>query len=222
MATDKPGVMTFLNPEVYKRLVTFKETKQLRSLSHAAELALGEYFGVAIAPVIRHQPSPPLVDTLRSPETLTTKVDQLITDHESLHQAVLNLQHLTEHLLRQTMSTLTVLEDDTEPSATLKVSTAWLTSSHLSPSQKQSDSQTETCQLLTPLTDHSESVLSAALARKGLTGLQLAERLKVHSSIISRKKQKSYFKEWTSHLDPIGLGWKYASATRRFHPVHRQ
>jgi hypothetical protein len=50
MATDKPGVMTFLNPEVYKRLVTFKETKQLRSLSHAAELALGEYFGVAIAP----------------------------------------------------------------------------------------------------------------------------------------------------------------------------
>jgi len=64
MPTDKLGVMTFLNPELYKRLVAFKETQRLRSLSHAVELALGEYFGVAIAPITRSQAAPPAAQRL--------------------------------------------------------------------------------------------------------------------------------------------------------------
>jgi hypothetical protein len=83
------------------------------------------------------------------------------------------------------------------------------------------DDQGESIASLPPAKPFSEHRVSAALARKGLTGLQLAARLKVHSSLISRKKQKSYFKAWTSQLDPLGLAWKYTAVTRRFHPVDR-
>ena len=64
MPTDKLGVMTVLNPELYKRLVAFKETQRLRSLSHAVKLALGEYFGGAIAPITRSQAAPPAAQRL--------------------------------------------------------------------------------------------------------------------------------------------------------------
>jgi len=222
MPTDKPGVMTFLNPELYKRLVAFKETQRLRSLSHAVELALGEYFGVAIAPITRSQAAPPSASPSRSPETLTTKVDQLVTEQESLHHAVLTLQHMTEYLLVQTVSTLPEPDRYAEPPTTWSVPSARLTSSAFSLLNTRQDDQGESTSSLLPATAESEYLVSAALARKGLTGLQLAARLKVHSSVISRKKQTSYFKAWTRQLDPLGLGWKYVSVTRRFHPVNPQ
>ena len=221
MPTDKPGVMTFLNPELYKRLVAFKETQRLRSLSHAVELALGEYFGVAIAPITRSQAALPTAQPSRSPETLTTKLDQIVIKQESLYQTVLNLHHMTEHLLVRTGSTLPEPDGYAEPPANLSVPSARLTSSTFSLRNTRQDDQGESMSSLLPATAESEHLVSAGLARKGLTGLQLAARLKVHSSVISRKKQKSYFKAWTRQLDPLGLGWKYVAATRRFHPVNR-
>jgi len=221
MATDKPGVMTFLNPELYQRLVAFKETQHLRSLSHAVELALGEYFGVAITPMTRHQAATPATQPSRSPVTLTTKVDQLVTEQASLHQAVLNLQQLTEHLLVRTVSTLPEPDGPAEPPTNLSMPPARLTSAAFSLLHPRPDDQGEPIASLPLAIAASEHRVSAALARKGLTGLQLAARLKVHSSLISRKKQKSYFKAWTSQLDPLGLAWKYTAVTRRFHPVDR-
>jgi hypothetical protein len=221
MATDKPGVMTFLNPELYQRLVAFKETQHLRSLSHAVELALGEYFGIVITPMTRHQAASPTTQPLRSPATLTTKVDHLINEQASFHQAVLNLQQLTEHLLVRTVSTLPGLDVPAELPTTLSVPSARLTSAAFSLLHTRPADQGEPIASLSPATVVSEHQVSAALARKGLTGLQLAARLKVHSSLISRKKQKSYFKAWTSQLDPLGLAWKYVAVTRRFHPINR-
>jgi hypothetical protein len=221
MATDKPGVMTFLNPELYKRLVAFKETQRLRSLSHAVELALGEYFDVAITPVTLHQAASPAIQPTRSPVTLTTKVDQLVAEQESLHQAVLSLHQMTEHLLVRLVSTLPEPEIPAALETNLSEPSARLTSTALNLLHTRQDDQGESITSLPPSTAESEHRVSAALARKGLTGLQLAERLKVHSSLISRKKQKSYFKAWTRQLDPHGLAWKYTAVTRRFHPVDR-
>jgi len=221
MATDKPGVMTFLHPELYQQLVAFKETQHLRSLSHAVELALGEYFGVAITPMTRHQSATPATQPSRSPVTLTTKVDQLVTEQESLYQAVLNLQQMTEHLLVRSVSTLPEPDVPAELLANLSVPLVRLTPAAFSLLHTRQDDQSELMSSLPPATVVSEHQVSAALARKGLTGLQLAARLKVHSSLISRKKQKSYFKAWTSQLDPLGLAWKYTAVTCRFHPVDR-
>ena len=221
MATDKPGVMTFLNPELYQRLIAFKETQHLRSLSHAVELALGEYFGVAITPMTRHQAATPATQPSRSPVTLTTKVDQLVTEQASLHQAVLNLQQMTEHLLVHSVSTLPEPDVPADLLTNLSVPSARLTSAAFSLLHARQDDQGELMSSQPSATVVSEHRVAAALARKGLTGLQLAARLKVHSSLISRKKQKSSFKAWTSQLDPLGLAWKYTAVTRRFHPVDR-
>ncbi|HEY9630534.1 MAG TPA: hypothetical protein V6C84_24830 [Coleofasciculaceae cyanobacterium] len=218
MTTDKPGVMTFLNPEIYSRLVAFKEKQCLRSLSHATELVLGEYFGVDITPITLHQSAPLLENPPRSPETLAAKVDRLRTDYESFFQGMVDIQHIIGHLISLQNSASLASKPVYEHTSALSVSPSWLASPYSSGSS------------IEPLPDNSphfqvssndvsDHTVSAILARKGLTGLQLADRLKIHSSIISRKKQKSYFKEWTCQLDPIGLSWKYSSVTHRFHPT---
>jgi len=145
-----------------------------------------------------------------------------VTEQASLYQAVLSLQQMTEHLLVRSVSTLPGSDGHADLPANSSVLSARLTSAVFSLLHTRQDDQGEPISSLPPATAASEHLVSAALARKGLTGLQLAARLKVHSSVISRKKQTSYFKAWTRQLDPLGLGWRYVSVTRRFHPVNPQ
>lgn len=215
MATDKPGVMAFLNLEVYNCLVTFKESQQLRSLSHAVELVLGEYFGIAITPITLNRTESLIAQPVLSPRTLVDRIDQLASSHALLYQSVLHLQAMTELLLAHHSITLPMFSAQDEAIALQDFSNNF-SSLH---SRQTDSSLDESRETLSSPTTVSEFVISAALARKGLTGLQLAKRLRVHSSVISRKKQKSYFRTWTSQLDPIGLGWKYIHVTRRFHPA---
>lgn len=218
MTTDKPGVMAFLNPEIYSRLVAFKENHRLRSLSHATELALGEYFGVDITPITLYQSKPSLENPPRSPETLRAKVDRLMTDYESFHQGMVDIQHIIGHLISLQNSASFAPRPMCEHTSALSVSPNWLASPYFSGSSTEPPPD-DSPHFQASSNDVSDHTVSAILARKGLTGLQLADRFKVHSSIISRKKQKSYFKEWTRQLDPIGLSWKYSSITHRFHPT---
>jgi hypothetical protein len=215
MATDKPGVMAFLNLEVYNCLVAFKEAQRLRSLSHTVELVLGEYFGIAITPITLSRTAVPIDQPILSPKTLVDRIDQLAASHASLHQVVLHLRAMTELLLEQRAITLPTLETQCKTTALQVFPNC--SSPHSSQANLSPDNSGET--LPFPTTG-SEFAIPAALARKGLTGLQLAKRLRVHSSVISRKKQKSYFRAWTSQLDPIGLEWEYVLVTRRFHPVN--
>lgn len=49
-----------------------------------------------------------------------------------------------------------------------------------------------------------------------LTQSELAKRLGVSSSTLSRKKLAADFTEWSCGKDPAELGWRYVSETRRF------
>ncbi|HEY9762933.1 MAG TPA: hypothetical protein V6D07_10430 [Trichocoleus sp.] len=61
--------------------------------------------------------------------------------------------------------------------------------------------------------------LKPAVYEKGLSGTDLAARLKTSSATISKRRSKSDFSAWSQLKDPEHLAWKYFGSTGRFHPV---
>jgi len=51
---------------------------------------------------------------------------------------------------------------------------------------------------------------------KSLTAKALAERLKVSTSTISKRKSQSDFSQWASRKDPEGIGWRYSARSQGF------
>jgi len=52
-----------------------------------------------------------------------------------------------------------------------------------------------------------------------LTQKELATRLNVHSSTISKRKTKPDFSQWSSQKDPESISWKYLKEQARFLPI---
>jgi len=57
------------------------------------------------------------------------------------------------------------------------------------------------------------------IAKSHLNQSQLAKRLQVHSSTVSKKKLNANFDEWSRLLDPEDVAWKYSPETKRFYPM---
>lgn len=87
-----------------------------------------------------------------------------------------------------------------------EVSTSW------TPSQ---DSQINGGFKFTPENNYSEDIDKVV----SLTQKELAARLKVHSSTISKRKTKPDFSEWSSQKDPELISWKYLKEQARFLPI---
>lgn len=51
-----------------------------------------------------------------------------------------------------------------------------------------------------------------------LNQLELAKRLNVHPSTLSKWKNKPQFPDWICQKDPDNITWKYSSQTKRFYP----
>lgn len=60
---------------------------------------------------------------------------------------------------------------------------------------------------------------SSLLIPKFLTQVELASRLSVHPSTISKRKSKPDFMEWSREKDPEAIAWKYSLETKRFSPI---
>ena len=58
----------------------------------------------------------------------------------------------------------------------------------------------------------------SSLVPKLLTQVELANRLKVHPSTISKRKTKSDFLQWSREKDPETIAWEYSRETKRFSP----
>ena len=52
-----------------------------------------------------------------------------------------------------------------------------------------------------------------------LTQKELATRLNVHASTISKRKTKPDFSQWSSQKDPESIPWKYLKEQGRFLPI---
>lgn len=52
-----------------------------------------------------------------------------------------------------------------------------------------------------------------------LNAANLARRLGISKSVISRRKCESTFEEWSKGKDPAGVGWRFPGKGQRFYPV---
>jgi hypothetical protein len=52
-----------------------------------------------------------------------------------------------------------------------------------------------------------------------LNQIELAKRLNVHPSTLSKWKTKAQFSEWCKQKDPDQITWKYSEQDKRFYPV---
>ena len=52
-----------------------------------------------------------------------------------------------------------------------------------------------------------------------LNQLELAKRLNVHPSTLSKWKTKPQFKDWCMQKDPDNITWNYSGKTKRFYPI---
>lgn len=59
---------------------------------------------------------------------------------------------------------------------------------------------------------------STSTALKPLIQSELAKRLSVHPSTISKKKLNPDFPQWSCAQDPEGIAWEYAAETKLFSP----
>ncbi|HEY9662628.1 MAG TPA: hypothetical protein V6C65_29590 [Allocoleopsis sp.] len=196
MATDKPAVMTYLNTAVYQRLVVFKDQQQIRSLSKAIELILGEYFGVAGEHSLSDESHLLNCNILKQNELLAETIGRLTEVLDSQGQLYRQLQLFQ----------------------LLKLSTAE------QPAPQREDASDPSPDPAGSFTDEFEQSLHAIglslhIAQQGLTGVKLAARLKVSASAVSRRRSTPGFIEWSRQVDPQGVGWKFMGATRRFHPI---
>ncbi|NEQ41045.1 MAG: hypothetical protein F6K40_34475 [Okeania sp. SIO3I5] len=61
--------------------------------------------------------------------------------------------------------------------------------------------------------------LTSKAVSLSLTQKELATRLNVHSSTISKRKTKPDFSQWSSQKDPESISWKYVKEQARFLPI---
>ncbi|HEY9598352.1 MAG TPA: hypothetical protein V6D33_11840 [Cyanophyceae cyanobacterium] len=54
---------------------------------------------------------------------------------------------------------------------------------------------------------------------KSLNGSELARRLRVAKSVVSSRKARADFEEWSRGKDPDGIAWRYDARSLQFFPV---
>ncbi|BAU16095.1 hypothetical protein LEP3755_66620 (plasmid) [Leptolyngbya sp. NIES-3755] len=126
--------------------------------------------------------------------TLAERVDRLSANYEFLNQSIFNLQQMLLTLTASSSSSA-IASLGNHPSSSKKC--------NQSPSDCTKDSSSEQLKDL----------------RSGLTGTDLALRLKVCLSTLSRRRSKSSFQSWSRYQDPDDIAWTY-SKDARYRPLN--
>lgn len=184
--------MAYLNPGIYAQLLEFKTKNRMRSLSHAVEEILQEYFN--------HIPA-----VKREHFSLTQQLDRLLQEQQSLRAEFANLEKSARSPAN---SSVVEKPPNMQENSTVIEQPAF---SSQSGQEHSAEIQVEVM---------SQNVgLPAEATKKGLTGVQLAERLRTNCSMISRKRSRVDFSEWTRFNDPDSIAWTYVPFARRFYPL---
>lgn len=207
MPTEKPGVMTYLESGLYEKLLELKERRGARSLSQTVEEILKEYFGGAISSTLSN------TLFLEQQRQLVRQITDLSEKYQTLQQAIADLQSIV----------LAVANATRPDSAPINLLTQKFTARQISQKlyqQKREDGLIQDKCSLRKLTQPQNSDnLSLEDIKQGLTGTQLANRLNVNSSTLSRRRSKSDFSNWSQQLDPDKIAWSYNYFAKAFYPV---
>lgn len=198
MPTEKPGVMTYVDPGLYKQLVALKEERGARSPSQTVEEILEEYVGSSISSTMSNSVF------LEQNRRLVEQVDLLVEGYQSLQKSVIDLQKI---ILKFSVLYFNQLNSHNQG----------IEIEHNAQKIIQTDRTSNDSLSMQEIKENSAQI-PHTLIEGGLKGIHLAKRLNVDSSTLSRRRSKSDFSEWTQQLDPDKISWFYVNFDRRFYP----
>ncbi|MCY7274863.1 MAG: hypothetical protein LH702_14325 [Phormidesmis sp. CAN_BIN44] len=207
MPTDKPGVTTYLDPGLYEKLLELKERSGAKSLSHTVEEILKEYFSSALASTLAS------ALFLEQQRQLVQQITWLTENYRTLQESVTDLQRMVLAGANAAQS------GSTQINLLSQEFTARQVAQQLAKQKGESDLMRGRRYLRSSDPSQIASNLAIEAIKQGLTGTQLANRLKVHSSSLSRKRSHSSFSDWSQQLDPDHIGWQYNFLVRKFYPA---
>lgn len=202
MPTEKPSVITYVDPGLYEQLVSVKEERGARSLSQTVEEILKEYVSGSLSSNIS---STIFIEQNRQ---LIQQVNGLIKSHQSLQELVMDLQSMILATISGSMPNSAHIEFLTQKARSRQITQQFTQENSENRKSKKKEKDESYINKLTP-----------EVIKDGLTGTQLADRLNIHSSILSRRRSKPDFSEWSQKLDPNRVAWKYIGFSRRFYPT---
>jgi hypothetical protein len=200
MPTEKPAIMAYLTPRTHAQLIAFKTKKRIRSLSQTVEEILQEYF--------EHLPS----DEVKC-LSFAQQLDCLLQEQQSLRAKFSDLEKSTRSITDSNKAELTASQKISAANNE-SVCCSQLEQKHDCPSVLSNNSAE-----IVPEAENQRVELTGEVNKKGLTGVQLADRLKTNCSMISRRRLKPDFSEWSRFNDPNSLSWTYVPSIRRFYPL---
>ena len=208
MTTDKPAVMAYLHPKIYQQLKVFQQQHQMRSLSHSVEIILERY--LILGSQSNASEAKDCGSLEQSSPSLTELMLQLSQTCLSLQQEVYELRLNLQSKPAPMPSKQSVLPSPKGSHGAHPIS---LIKHPFAQAIVTSPEQTKPPSLPASISPDSYT--------RGWTGVALAERLKTYASLLSRKRSKPGFTEWTRLRDPESIGWEFQTFTCRFHPLIR-
>lgn len=200
MPTEKPSVMTYVDPGLYKQLVALKEKRRARSLSQTVEEILKEYVSGSISSSMFSSLF------LEQNRQLIQQVNLLLESHQALQENMVKLQRIIITKIISSTSTSTQTELFYQELKEKKCIQEFVQENGVIKSSKQENTKNNSAQTL-------------SIVSNGLTGIQLATRLNINSSILSRRRSRPDFSQWSQKLDPDRIAWTYIGFSRRFCPT---
>ncbi|MEC4811757.1 MAG: hypothetical protein SAK29_00485 [Scytonema sp. PMC 1069.18] len=191
MATDNQRLVSSLPSDLYERFKQFCDEQQMKS-SEALQKILTEYFSMLPTTVSEN-------GTNR--ETRLASIEKKLEILDSLTQRISALENSFAEMHEQI---------------------------HVHPSVEVEETpleEEESVPELHPETNgvsngtHSQSP-TVEVSGPRYTIAELAERLGVNKTTVSRNKNKDNFEEWSSGRDPEGISWEYREEEQLFYPLN--
>ena len=204
MATDKPRIQAFLEPEVYQALTDWQQKRGIPKNSEAVNQILKEYFGLsAESPNFASSPNSEELRLLIQEELWGAGKFDFIDGLRAEAQAII-AKEVTE--AKEYWQALDLKETIARQQAQIEVLVYHV---------KQLE---EICKPIEGLAE-----LSKPLQRDDIKAVsetpsdspselnlsQLARHLKVSKSVVSRRKTQTDFERWSRSKDPAGTTWAY-------------
>jgi hypothetical protein len=191
MSTKNPKVSAYIPQHIFDRFQSFCQDKGL-SMSQATAVVFAGYF--EIEPEVNH---------------LSGLLADRVLDLES---KVSNLSGLDFSLISSLLSRVEKLESEKADIEFSSGSKAEPLESTPVPVEKDRPQQLSTFGI-------SGNGFTREFIAKGLNGGELAKRLGMSQSMISKHKESQELAAWSKGKDPESIAWSYDSITKKFLPV---
>jgi hypothetical protein len=211
MATDNQRLVSFLPSDLRERFKQFCDEHQLKT-TEAIQQILTEYFNLL--------PSP-------SSENGTNRESHVVSREEKLEildrlvQRISALENSFAEMLERTNVPSSVQVEEVPPPEEENINVPLSVQvEELPPEKEQSvpEVQPETQEV--PESKPKKSSKAKVSARSH-TIVDLAKRLGVNKSTVSRNLKKENFVEWSSGRDPEGISWEYREKEQLFYPMKK-